>query len=147
MNGGDILLCLYILLFILAWLIWPGFFIWGTAVAINSFSKERQARSATPIDGFKRDYKRLITVLKISTVVLAALLALLIYGSMDLSHWLARQWRKRPPRFAAGIASYPASADPKRAVGFITGEVANGVFRLPSSSLSAETSATPCCDA
>jgi hypothetical protein len=97
MNGGDILLCLYILLFILAWLIWPGFFIWGTAVAINSFSKESQARSATPIDGFKRDYKRLITVLKISTVVLAALLALLIYGSMDLSHWLARQWRKRPP--------------------------------------------------
>jgi hypothetical protein len=97
MNGGDILLCLYILLFILAWLIWPGFFIWGTAVAINSFSKESQARSATPIDGFKRDYKRLITVLKISTVVLAALLALLIYGSMDLSHWLARQWRKHSP--------------------------------------------------
>lgn len=93
--GADILLCFYILLVILFWLILPGFFIWGTAVAINSFSEESKARSGTPMDGFKRDYKRLKTVLKISSVILATLLALLIYGSRGLSHWLTRQWRKR----------------------------------------------------
>jgi hypothetical protein len=97
--GGDIVLCFYILLVILVWVMWPGFYIWGTVMVIKSFSKEHQARSATPIDGFKRDYKRLITVLKIGTAVLAILLAMLIYGSVDLSHWLIRQWRKRfPPR-------------------------------------------------
>jgi TRAP-type C4-dicarboxylate transport system permease small subunit len=107
--AANILLCFCILLVILFWLIWPGFYIWGTVYAISSLSKKgqtssatpidglKQARSGSPIDGFKRDYKRIKTVLKISALVLATLLALLIYGSIDLSHWLARQWRKRPP--------------------------------------------------
>jgi len=94
MSAGDFLLCLYILLMVLAWCILPGFFIWGVAVALKSFSAERQAQKATPIHLLKADGKRILTVLSIVVTILAAVLLLLIYGVLDLSNWLTRQWRK-----------------------------------------------------
>ena len=71
----------------------PGFFIWGVAVAIKSFSPERQAQKATPVHLLKADGKRILTVLKLTVTILVAVVALLIYGVLDLSKWLVRQWR------------------------------------------------------
>lgn len=92
--GADVLLCLYILLVIAFWCIIPGFFIWGVAMAFKSFSPERQAQKATPIHLLKADGKRILAVLSIAATILAAVLIVLIYGVLDLSNWLARQWRK-----------------------------------------------------
>jgi Na+/H+ antiporter NhaC len=92
--AADILLCLYILLMFLTWCIIPGFFIWGVAMAISSFSPERQAQKATPVHLLKADAKRILTVLSIVVTILAAVLIVLIYGMLDLSNWLVRQWRK-----------------------------------------------------
>jgi hypothetical protein len=82
MDGSDILLCFYILLVILILAHLARLPIWGTVYAIRGLSKKgqtclatpsdgvEQVRSGSPVDGFKRDYKRLITVLKISSFVL-----------------------------------------------------------------------------
>jgi hypothetical protein len=94
MSAADVLLCLYILLIVLTWCIIPGFFIWGVAMAIKSFSPERQAQKATPVHLLKADGKRILIVLSIAATILAAVLLLLLYGVLDLSNWLARQWRK-----------------------------------------------------
>jgi len=93
--GALVLFYLYILLIVLAWCILPGFFIWGVAMAIKSFSAERQAQSATPVHLVKADLRRILTVLGVVLTILAAVIALLVYGILDLYKWLARQWRKR----------------------------------------------------
>jgi hypothetical protein len=95
MSAADVLLCLYILLIVLTWCIIPGFFIWGVAMAIKSFSPERQAQKATPVHLLKADGKRILIVLSIAATILAAVLLLLLYGVLDLSNWLAGQLRKR----------------------------------------------------
>jgi hypothetical protein len=92
--AGDVLLFLYLLLAVLFWCIIPSFFIWGVAMALKSFSPERQAQKATPVHLLKADAKRILTVLKVTTTILVAVIALLIYGVMDFSKWLASQWRK-----------------------------------------------------
>jgi integrase len=94
MSVADVLLYLYILLVIAFWCIIPGFFVWGVAVAIKSFSPERQAQKATPVHLLKADAKRILAVLSIAATILAAVIILLIYSILDLSEWLARQWRK-----------------------------------------------------
>jgi hypothetical protein len=95
MNAaGDLLLFFYIILIFLTWCIVPGFFIWVVVVAIKSFSPERQAQKATPVHLLKADGKRILTVLRITATILVAVIALLIYGTMDLSKWLAGQCRK-----------------------------------------------------
>jgi hypothetical protein len=90
---SEVFLWLYILLFVAAWCIVPGFLIWGVAVAIKSVLPERQAQKATPVHLLKADGKRILTVLKVTVNILVAVVALLIYGVLDFSKWLVRQWR------------------------------------------------------
>ena len=83
--AGGLLLFFYFLLFILCWVVPPVLLICTGVLIVRTFSKKhRAAQSATSLHPLKAELG-----------VLVAIIALLIYCVIDLSRWLARQWRRR----------------------------------------------------
>jgi NADH:ubiquinone oxidoreductase subunit 5 (subunit L)/multisubunit Na+/H+ antiporter MnhA subunit len=82
--AGGLLLLFYLLLFLLCWVAPFALLIYTGVLITRTFSKERRAaQPATPLHPLKAELG-----------VLIAVIALLIYCVIDLSRWLARQWRR-----------------------------------------------------
>jgi NADH:ubiquinone oxidoreductase subunit 5 (subunit L)/multisubunit Na+/H+ antiporter MnhA subunit len=83
--AGGLLLLFYIFLIILCWVAPAALAIYTCVLIVRTFSKER--RATQPVHS--------LHPLKAELGILVAVIALLIYSVIDLSQWLAHQWRRR----------------------------------------------------